>query len=155
MIKQCIIVIILTCYFELVVVYSRGSFDILLIYTGYYQWNQMWETHTNVFLNCYQWFSLKMNINVNKFCEKVRQHHQLSRHEYEQTGRQWRTEQPGVLPALGVTKSLKWISYWATTIKFNVGPHVNSYDSLLIVSLLYWSAAFIYSLSTGALKLSH
>ena len=54
MIKQCIIVIILTCYFELVVVYSRGSFDILLIYIGYYQWNQMWETHTNVFLNCYQ-----------------------------------------------------------------------------------------------------
>ena len=34
---KCITVIILTCYFELVVVYSKESCDSLLIYIGYYQ----------------------------------------------------------------------------------------------------------------------
>ena len=50
--------------------------------------------------------------------DMVRQHHWLNGHEFDQTGRQWRTEEAGMLQSMGVTKTWTWFSDWSTTMGY-------------------------------------
>ena len=45
--------------------------------------------------------------------DRVGWHHRLNGHEFEQTGKQWRTEKPGVLQSMGSRR----VRHWATEQK--------------------------------------